>query len=127
MEKTVEKSTEVTTAAETAVTEKSQPETPSRIMQPRVDIVEREDAIELYADMPGVPADAVEVTLEHNTLMVHGNDTVRNRIWQRAFKLTSTIDHDNIYATVNNGVLMLTLHRIPEVTTRKQITVSASK
>ena len=42
---------------------------------PRVDILEYQDRFELYADMPGINNQAIELSLENNVLTVTGERT----------------------------------------------------
>src|SRR5690349_10937230 len=41
-------------------------------LTPRVDVLETEDEILVFADMPGVTADGVDVRFENGELTVHG-------------------------------------------------------
>ncbi|MCO5186544.1 MAG: Hsp20/alpha crystallin family protein [Anaerolineae bacterium] len=103
-----------------------------RIFVPRVDIVENDDVVLLIADMPGVSADSVDITLEKNILTIkgvttpfapEGYDLVHREYltggYQRAFTLSDDVDRDNIEAKVSNGVLRLTLPKSTEIKTRR--------
>lgn len=110
-------------------TEETQVETTAnyRRMRPRVDIVEQPTQFLLYADMPGVSADNIDVTLERNQLTIHGSSDVRSTLYQRAFTLSKRIDRDTIEANIKDGVLTLTLPKAtPEVPPVKQIAVTAA-
>lgn len=89
---------------------------------PKVDIVEKSDAIMLYADMPGIDDTHIDIVLEKGVLTISG--TVEPEYFKdyrvtyaeynigdfrRSFAISDTIDHDNIEATVKNGVLSLVL------------------
>jgi HSP20 family molecular chaperone IbpA len=103
---------------------------------PRVDIFEHEDAIMLFADMPGVDGDALDITLEKNVLTINGYveptspegyslayAEYRIGDYQRSFQLSNEIDQDNIEATLQDGVLRL---RLPKAEPRtRKITVQA--
>ncbi|MGB1250397.1 MAG: Hsp20/alpha crystallin family protein [Candidatus Promineifilaceae bacterium] len=96
------------------------------VIKPRVDIFEKENNIVIVAEMAGVAADAVDVTLERNVLTLHGKAEAQNRIYQRAFTLSKRIDRDGISAEVKNGLLTLKLARMQEVMPEtKQIPVLA--
>jgi HSP20 family molecular chaperone IbpA len=43
---------------------------------PRVDIIETDEALEIFADMPGVTKDSVDVTLEQRVLSIRGRGEV---------------------------------------------------
>ena len=40
------------------------------VYAPQVDIIETADALELFADMPGVTRDSIEITLEQRVLRI---------------------------------------------------------
>jgi HSP20 family protein len=89
---------------------------------PQVDIVETEDALEIFADMPGVTRDTAEVTLEQRVLRIHGRAEVplpeglaplyleyQPGDYERAFTLSGAVDPSGIEARVRAGVLHLKL------------------
>jgi HSP20 family protein len=89
---------------------------------PQVDIVETEDALEIFADMPGVTRDTVEVTLEQRVLRIHGRAEMplpeglaplyleyQPGDYERAFTLSDAVDPAGIEARVRGGVLHLKL------------------
>ncbi len=89
---------------------------------PPVDIVETGDALELYADMPGVTPDSVEVTLEQRVLSIRGSAAMsvpeglaplhleyQPGDYERAFTLSDAVDPAGIEARVRGGVLHLKL------------------
>ena len=43
----------------------------SRVWVPAIDVVEKKDAYELYADLPGVDASKVEIAFEQNVLTIY--------------------------------------------------------
>ena len=89
---------------------------------PPVDIVETEDALELYVDMPGVTRDSVEVMLEQRVLSIRGRAAMsvpeglaplhleyQPGDYERAFTLSDAVDPAGIEARVRGGVLHLKL------------------
>ena len=90
-----------------------------------VDILETEDAYELYASAAGVPEDAVEVTFDNGMLSVmlkavpfqrEGRFIRQERPWgnwSRKLELPKEVDPANIVAEFANGNLMV---RIPKAT-----------
>jgi HSP20 family molecular chaperone IbpA len=103
-----------------------------RMYTPKVDIVERKDDIVIIADMPGVDEKSVDVTLEKDTLTIHG--TVDERLpegarpglteygtgdYRRVFTINEAIYRDRVGATVKHGVLRLVLPKAEEARSRK--------
>jgi HSP20 family molecular chaperone IbpA len=92
------------------------------IFSPRVDLVDTPDAIVLWADLPGVDENSVEVTLEKNSLTLkatievptfEGMKSVLREYavgdFERSFTISDEISRDEIEATVAQGVLKLVL------------------
>lgn len=103
-----------------------EPTFPRRTVTPRVDIYETNNSIVVVANMPGVSEEAINVTLEKDQLtiegevavepldghrQVYGEQCIRN--YRRRFTLSDQVDHDAIEATLKNGVLTLTLNKVP--------------
>jgi HSP20 family protein len=100
------------------------------VYAPRVDILEREEALEILADMPGVTRDSVEVTLEQRVLSIRGRADLslpeglaplyleyQPGDYERAFTLSDAIDPAGIEARVRGGVLHV---RLPKAGPAKQ-------
>jgi len=103
-----------------------------RVVVPRADIYETGDDIVIVADMPGVDETSVDITLEKNVLTISGQAQTeipqdyhlsyteyRPGNYQRRFTLSNHIDHDNIQATVKNGVLRVWLRKAEAAKPRK--------
>ena len=131
-----DKNTKEMAKKETRVREGVEPTREGRMFMPPTDILENNENIVLVADMPGVGADDVDITLEKDILTVHGTVGGAHRSdgeaacaeydvgnFQRSFSLTSEIDRDNIQANMNNGVLKLTLPKTRP--SRKKIEVKS--
>jgi len=93
-------------------------------MIPRVDVLEDESGITLFADLPGVPRDALEIHVEGDSLTIEGAVTaatpealqaayaeVRVPRYRRSFSLSHELDGGRIEAQLKDGVLRL---RIPK-------------
>ena len=94
-----------------------------RAVAPAVDIVEDEEAIVLKAELPGFPADAVNVNVENDVLTLSGERKLEredkneryHRIersygtFSRSFMLPKTVDSEAIEANLDAGVLTLRL------------------
>jgi HSP20 family protein len=100
------------------------------VYAPRVDIIETEDALEIFADMAGVTKDGVEVTLEQRVLSIRGRGDLsllgdlaplyleyQPGDYERAFTLSDAVDPAGIEARVRSGVLHL---RLPKTGTAKR-------
>ena len=95
------------------------------VFLPPTDIRETDEAIVLVADMPGVSAESVEITLEDELLTVKGTVHQQDRRptrpaytefelgnYERSFLVSDDIDGDGIDAHMSNGVLTLTLPKV---------------
>lgn len=104
---------------------------------PPVDIKERPDGYVLYADVPGVNPEEIEITMENGILTLKGNreteahtaregyrrvERVHGSFYRR-FSLPDTADSEGISARCNLGVLEIS---IPKKTARqpKKIAIS---
>jgi len=95
---------------------------------PRVDIFEEEHNFIVTADVPGVDASAIEITLDKNILTIRGsrNSTSTNEEdgykrrerftgdFVRLFTLPEAADSNNITAKTTNGVLSVTIPKTAE-------------
>ncbi|AKJ63311.1 Hsp20/alpha crystallin family protein [Kiritimatiella glycovorans] len=112
--------------------EAAEPARDRAILTPACDICETEQDIVLTADMPGVPADAIDLQLDQDVLTVtgeqaeekaEGRDRVhtgyRTGIFRRSFSLLTGVDRDHIRAHLANGVLTVTLPKAEEARPRK--------
>jgi HSP20 family protein len=104
---------------------------------PRFDIVEHDDELVLYGDLPGVAPDALEIRFENSHLMIEGNVAPRHQDHEflygeygignfyREFQISEAIDNQKIAAELKNGVLKVTLPKAESVKPRR-IEVKAS-
>ena len=99
---------------------------------PPVDVVESVDGITLYADLPGVPKDKLNVRVEADTLSIEGEITlatvagmeathaeVHTPRYRRAFTLSNELDADKVQAEFKNGVLKLRIPKAEHAKPRK--------
>lgn len=103
---------------------------------PRVDIVETDKELFLYADLPGVGSEDVELCFENGQLTLSGH--VKPRLgdkqfalreygegdFYRAFAINETIDATKIEASCKHGVLTVRLPKV-EAAKPRQIAVTA--
>ena len=90
---------------------------------PAVDIFEEADAIRIDAEIPGVNAEDISISLEGNLLTIHGTkqqeaEEKTERVhryertygtFERSFTLPASVEPNDIKATYDNGVLTITL------------------
>jgi HSP20 family molecular chaperone IbpA len=98
---------------------------------PAVDIFDTEKELVLLADMPGVNAENVEIDLREDTLTILGKvpqedsggqgllTEYRTGNYFRTFRITEIVDRANITASINDGVLKLTLPKVAKAVPRK--------
>jgi HSP20 family protein len=98
---------------------------------PRCDIGETEDELVLYADLPGVKPDGVDVRFENGSLEIHGKCEPRQAgedyllseygvgDYYRAFTINEAVDADKIAAELKHGVLTVRLPKSEAVKPRK--------
>lgn len=106
---------------------------------PAVDIVEHPDRFVLRADVPGVAASDIEVSMDDSVLSVSGTRHAESRDevdglqrferlsgrFYRRFALPETADAESITAKSANGILEVAIPKSPEVEARR-ITVEAA-
>ncbi len=110
---------------------------PGPVFTPNVDIFETDKEIIMLADIPGVKAKDLTIDLRDDTLTLSGevkpidrpdeeNVLVEYQVGRyfRQFTLTEVIDQSKIDASLNNGVLRLSLPKV-EKTMPRQITIKA--
>jgi HSP20 family protein len=91
---------------------------------PPVDVIEDSTGITLYADLPGVPRDKLNLRVEGDQLMVEADlvialpqdmqpshAEVQHSRYRRAFTLSSELDADKVSAELSQGVLRV---RVPK-------------
>ena len=100
---------------------------------PVVDIVDKDDAYKLTAELPGVDEKQVEIGFSNGTLTIEGKkdeapeDAKQDHFvserhyggFHRTFRVPDGVDPDKIEATFRNGVLSVTLPKTAE-SRRKQ-------
>ena len=99
--------------------------------QPVVDVVEKEDEYLLEAELPGLSEEDVNVSVEDRLLTISANKApndderrylIRERTageLRRSFVLPKDADRSNIEARFKNGVLLLTVKKLPEAKPRQ--------
>lgn len=107
---------------------------------PPVDVFEEKDSLRIMAELPGVKADEVRISLENNVLTIRGEkkQTAEEHaervhryeraygMFERSFTVPTTIDADHIKASYEDGVLTLNLPKVERAKPR-QISVEVQK
>src|SRR5262249_40188737 len=98
---------------------------------PRVDVLDTGEELTLYADLPGVRAEDLQLRWDNNELVLSGRPRPRDgQDWpvlheytpgefRRAFRVTEDVDPARISAEMKNGVLTLHLPRSDRSRPRK--------
>jgi HSP20 family protein len=103
------------------------------VFAPNVDIKETGDELIVYADIPGVPEDRIDITVENGVLTLRGEvpETVEPEKYapvleeydqgdyERAFTLSNEVDRENIRATLTNVVLVIHVPKAGPAKSRK--------
>ena len=99
-----------------------------RFAAPAIDMSEDDKAYKISAELPGLDAKDVEVSISGNTLVLKGEKRQEKEekeknyyfseraygSFQRAFELPASIDRDKLSADFGKGVLTITLPKTPE-------------
>jgi HSP20 family protein len=122
--------TNVVSKPENGTVECARPEQKA-YLTPRVNIHEVKDGYVLYAEMPGVTKEGIEVLLEDDELTILGHRKVEElpgeplyrestqRDYRRVFALDPVIDTGRIVARIDQGLLTLELPKAEKVKPRK--------
>ncbi len=95
---------------------------------PAVDVFETKDAIELRAELAGLSASDVAISLENDVLTLSGERTIAKEVkdenyhrversygcFTRSFALPSRVHKENIKAKFKDGILHITLPKADE-------------
>ena len=105
----------------------------SRALLPSVDVIEDAGGIALYADLPGVPKDKLNLQVDADVLTIEGEmgfvtptDMTANHVevdvprYRRVFTLSRELDGGKVSAEFRNGVLKLSLPKAESVKPGKE-------
>jgi HSP20 family protein len=102
---------------------------------PAVDIVEKDDRYVITAEMPGVQASDITVGVSEGRLRIEGEkkeQTEEDRkgrqlserrygFFRRSFRVPDNVDSDKVEATFRDGVLTVTLQKLPQPASNEKI------
>ena len=103
------------------------------VWAPPVDISERKDAYLVTAELPGIKASDVEITVEDGLLTIQGerhfaHDSAEEKmhrserfygVFRRSITLPSHVEADKIEASAQDGVLQIMVPKAPEVQAKR--------
>ncbi|TWU43486.1 Spore protein SP21 [Novipirellula aureliae] len=107
------------------------------VYRPGFDILESENELTLYGDMPGVEDKDLDIRYENERLTIQGKVPARNESetmlrqeygigdYERTFMIGESIDAEKISAEIHNGVLIVHLPKT-EAVKPKRIEVKAT-
>jgi len=107
---------------------------------PAIEIFEKEDKFVVKAEVPGIKAEDIDVSVVGYTLTIRGEKKAETAVkeedyyccersygsFHRSIALPSNADANKIEANYEEGVLKVSLPKVPEVKPKK-VTVSAKK
>lgn len=99
---------------------------------PRIDVVDRDDEIELRAEMPGVDKKDLEISVTEDTLTIKGStrqeskeekgnyyrSEISSGIFARTLMLPGSVNSDKAKTEFKDGVLKLTLPKVEKAKRR---------
>ena len=98
-------------------------------LAPPIDIYETETEFVLFADMPGVAPEGLELIVERNTLRVRGRSAEKTGEpeyqefefgeYRSSFAITDDLDTDRIAATLRDGVLRVQIPKSERLRPKK--------
>lgn len=110
----------------------AEPTREGRVYVPATDIYEKDDAILVRCDMPGVTQDGIDIRLENTELEISGTqgggrpddmDLLMGEydtgVFRRKFSVPQLIDRENIRARLHNGVLDIELPKAEQAKPRR--------
>lgn len=99
---------------------------------PPVDVIEDDNGITLYADLPGVPKDKLNLEVDGDTLVIEGTMDMRMPEgmeathaevslprYRRVFTLSKDLDSSKLAAELKNGVLKLAIGKAAHAQPRR--------
>ena len=110
-----------------------QGEMPRNRWIPRVDVLDRDKDLLVRTAIPGVDPENIDITVEGGTLTVKGSRSLSNEestetyhrkeiyegSFERTIMLPEGIDPEAVTATSKDGILEISIPKLPEVLPRK--------
>jgi HSP20 family protein len=122
----------LTQVKDNAAATTTQPPRDEPSLWPPVDVIEDANGITLYADLPGVPKDKLNLRVEGEQLSIEGeialslpqgvqsqHAEVRLSRYRRAFTLSKELDADKVDAEFSQGLLRVRIPKAAHAQPRK--------
>ncbi|TGM82108.1 Hsp20/alpha crystallin family protein [Leptospira mtsangambouensis] len=106
----------------------------TRVYSPNVDVLETEEAILFFVEMPGVDQSSVDISIEKDQLILEGKfvpvEESRGQVrlaeyregnYYRKFTIGKAIHSDKATAKMKNGILELTIPKMEPKKTKIEI------
>jgi len=109
----------------------------ARESYPKVDIVDRKDRISIEAEIPGLKKDQITVDVKDGVLTISGQKQtkkegteedyvrvvceIKRSSFRRSFILGENLDHDNVKAQFQDGILVIDIAKVKPVETKAKI------
>ena len=98
----------------------------SRMMAPRVDLIDRDDEVLLRAEVPGVHKEDLDISVTENTLTLHGSNNKEKKTedgdyycheiaqgeFSRTVSLPGMVDTDKARAKFTDGLVEITIPKL---------------
>jgi len=126
---TTEQSKAVTSTQEQTkpLTQQEQP-----ALRPAVDVHENDDVIVLYAELPGISQDNLNITIDNGNLQLEAKASIdtpsemdvvyaefQTPNYRRSFTLSNELDIDTIEARLSHGILQLSIPKKETIKPKK--------
>ena len=117
--------------AETRPGEMTKPQSAGGVYAPRVDVLETDDELLLYADLPGVSPDDVSLNCKGDELVLHARCAPRHAgkrpiyteygvgDFYRAFRIAEQVEPGGVEASLKDGVLAVRVPKADAVRPRR--------
>jgi len=90
-------------------------------IEPLVDVVEKDDVVTVYAELPGVEKEAIDLSLSEDCLTISAQGTGRRYLKEASFP--AKVKPDTAKACYKNGILQVTLEKATKQQKGKRLKV----
>ncbi len=103
-------------------------------MLPNIDLIEDDKSIKVIADLPGLGEEDIKIEINDGIFSLRGEKKIEKEdkqenycisertegYFNRVFQLPTSIDENNVEATLKNGVLKVTIPKLANADTQKK-------